>query len=327
MGLVYLNIGEVYREQNQFEQAKSYLKQGLELCRPFEAWHAGVTSGVISLARLLAAEGLPDQALAVLLEIEQQPSPAAPVEQARLEAVRARLLLGQGSYNAAARWARRSGLSAADEVDYSHEFDYLTLARVLIAQAGLEAQGIHPLSLAADPLESADSLLKRLYSMALSGGRMGRVIEVCLLQALIQALRTEITRALLRLEEALNLAEPEGYVRLLADEGWPVYRLLTLLLTKPLAAVSVDYTRTLLAAFPQAVGQSGQASSLIGSALTGRELRTLRLLAAELPIEEIAAEMTVSVSTVRTYAKRIYSKLDVHSRAEAVYRAKALKLL
>ncbi|MCQ3980066.1 MAG: helix-turn-helix transcriptional regulator, partial [Anaerolineae bacterium] len=248
MGLVYINIGEVYRERNRLEQAKIYLNQGLELCRPFEAWHAGVTSGVISLARLLAAEGFHEQALKTLLEIEKQPAPATPLEQARLASIRARLLLAQGDYRAAAHWARRSGLSASDEVDYAHEFDYLTLVRVLIAQAALEAQGIHSVSLATDPLKDADNLLDYLYTAAQSGGRLGRIIELHMLQALTRALRHDTTEELHHLEEALSLAEPEGYVRLFADEGWPLYQLLTRLSTKPLLTVSADYMNTVLAA-------------------------------------------------------------------------------
>lgn len=327
MGLVYINIGEVYREQNRLEQAKTYLKQGLELCRPFEAWHTGVASGVISLARLLAAEGFHEQALKTLLEIEKQPGPATPLEQARLESMRARLLLAQGDYRAAAHWARRSGLSASAEVDYAHEFDYLTLVRVLIAQAALEAQGMHPASLATDPLNDADNLLDHLYNAAQSGGRLGRIIELKMLQALTRALRHDTTEALHYLEEALSLAEPEGYVRLFADEGRPLYQLLTRLSTKPLLTISADYMNMVLAAFPPSPPQAVQPGSLPGSTLTERELKTLRLLATELSIEAIAVEMIVSVSTVRTYAKRIYSKLDVHSRAEAVYRAKELKFL
>jgi LuxR family maltose regulon positive regulatory protein len=323
MGLVYINIGEIYREQNQLEQAKRYLQQGLELCRPFAAWYAGVTSGVISLARLLAAEGRFDQALGVLLEVEKQPSPAFPLEQARLESMRARLLLAQGDYRAAAQWVRRSRLSVLSEFDYTHEFEALTMARVLIAQAALEAQGIHLVSVTSDPLQAADGLLARLYHSALSGGRLGRVIEIRLLQAIVQAIRQEPAKAVSHLKEALNLTEPEGYIRLFADEGPLLYQLLTRLSTKPLLSSSADYLNAILATFPQATPQVVQP----GNTLTERELKTLRLLATELSIEAIAAEMTISASTIRTYAKRVYSKLDVHSRAEAVYRAKELKLL
>jgi len=327
MGLVYISIGQVYREQNQLEQAKTYLQQGLGLCRPFDAWRAAVTTGVISLARVLAAEGHHDQAMKTLQGIEKCPSTATPLERANLESSRTRLLLAQGNFNAAAHWARRSGLSPEDETDYEREAHYLILIRVLIAQAALEAGGIHPLSLATDPLQDADSLLERLHGAALAGRRMGRVIEIRFLQALSRSLQQKTKLALNGLEEALSLAEAEGYLRLFVDEGWPAYQLLTLLSTKPALSISSDYLGAILAAFPQSLSQSKQTDIRPGNTLTNRERQTLHLLATERSFEGIAAEMTVSVSTVRTYAKRIYSKLDVHSRAEAVYRAKELMLL
>lgn len=325
MGLVYITIGDVYREQNDLEQARSYLQEGLDLCRPFDAWRSAVTTGVISLARLLMAEGHDDEAMDALLEMGERPPPIAPQERARLESTRARLWLAQGDYGAAARWALHSGLSVKGDPDYERESHYLTLARVLIAQAELEARGIQPPRVAANPLASAHSLLERLHGAAQAGGRTGRVIEVRVLQALLYALRQEATQATNRLAEALSLAD--GHVRLFVDEGRPAHRLLTLLLTHPSLSVSSDYVRTILAAFPRSLTGSGQAALLPGNALTKRERETLRLLATELSMAEIAAAMTVSVSTVRTYAKRIYSKLSVHSRAEAVYRARELKLL
>ena len=145
--------------------------------------------------------------------------------------------------------------------------------------------------------------------------------------ACLHALRQETTAALSRLEAALHRAEPEGYVRLFVDEGAPVFHLLTLLATQPLLTVSLDTVQTLLAAFPPALVQSTQPDHLPGSTLTERELIALRLLATDLTLPQIAAEMSISLSSVRTYTKRIYSKLDVHSRAEAVYRAKALKII
>ena len=110
-------------------------------------------------------------------------------------------------------------------------------------------------------------------------------------------------------------------------EGLPLYRLLTLLSTRFLSSISADYVKALLNAFPPSVRKSASPADIPGNTLTTRELKTLRLLATELSVEEIASEMTISASTVRTYAKRIYSKLDAHSRTEAVYRAKVLKLL
>jgi LuxR family maltose regulon positive regulatory protein len=51
------------------------------------------------------------------------------------------------------------------------------------------------------------------------------------------------------------------------------------------------------------------------------------LLTSQLSVDEIAAELVISPGTVRTHIKNLYSKLDVHSRFEAVQRGKAINLL
>ncbi len=61
--------------------------------------------------------------------------------------------------------------------------------------------------------------------------------------------------------------------------------------------------------------------------LTQREDEILRLTAEGLNSREVAERLVLSVETIRWYLKLIYSKLDVHSRSEAIARAKALKLL
>jgi LuxR family maltose regulon positive regulatory protein len=57
------------------------------------------------------------------------------------------------------------------------------------------------------------------------------------------------------------------------------------------------------------------------------ELRVLRYLATNLPVPEIAFELVVSANTIRTHTRHVYDKLDVHTRAEAVERARELGLL
>jgi LuxR family maltose regulon positive regulatory protein len=75
------------------------------------------------------------------------------------------------------------------------------------------------------------------------------------------------------------------------------------------------------------MGAAGHTPHPLGVSLTKREQQVLSLLAAPLSPEEIASELTVSVATVRTHTKRIYSKLDVHTRMDAVSTARELDLL
>lgn len=113
LGLVYISIAAVYREQNRLEAAKTVVEQGLDLCRPFEAWSAGVMTGLICRARLLAAEARLDEGLAALSDIETPSAPSLSGQPITPAAARARLHLAQGDFTAAARWASRSGLAIA----------------------------------------------------------------------------------------------------------------------------------------------------------------------------------------------------------------------
>jgi LuxR family maltose regulon positive regulatory protein len=178
-----------------------------------------------------------------------------------------------------------------------------------------------------------------LHQAAENGDRTGRVIEVLALKALALQTLGDAEQALLALQNALSLAEPEGYVRLFVDEGEPMAALLHKSAPRGIAS---KYVSKLLDSFgAEAQRRRGVREEEISppplppstpaplpvDPLSDRELEVLRLLTTDLSAPEIAAELVVSVNTVRTHIKHIYSKLDAHSRYEAVERAKGLGLL
>jgi LuxR family maltose regulon positive regulatory protein len=128
--------------------------------------------------------------------------------------------LAQGDLPAAARWAEASGLSADDDLNFRREVEYLALARVRIAQARSDRAPTER------PLHDALHLLDRLLQAAETGARMGSALEILILRALALQAQGDLAGALATLERALTLAEPEGYVRLFADEGAPMIDLL-----------------------------------------------------------------------------------------------------
>ena len=69
------------------------------------------------------------------------------------------------------------------------------------------------------------------------------------------------------------------------------------------------------------------AAETLSEHLTDRELSVLRYLPSMMTNEEIAAELFVSVNTVKAHLKRIYRKLGVVSRREAVRRAHDLGMI
>ncbi|HEX5296933.1 MAG TPA: hypothetical protein VFW50_08090 [Streptosporangiaceae bacterium] len=129
-------------------------------------------------------------------------------------AVKARIWIAQGRLGEALGWAREQGLSVDDDLSYLREFEHVTLARLLLARYQGEP---------AEPsLREATRLLDRLLPEAEAGGRTGRVIEILVLRALAHQALGDIPAALGVLDRAVTLAEPEGYVRVFADEGPPM---------------------------------------------------------------------------------------------------------
>ena len=137
----------------------------------------------------------------------------------------------------------------------------------------------------------------------------------------------DISGALEPLERALTLAEPEGYVRLFASEGESMARLLTEARARGLMP---DYAGSLLAAIqPQAPAsiESGPATQALADPLSDREIEVLRLVGEGRSNREIANLLYLALDTVKGHNRRIFAKLDVQRRTEAIARARELGLL
>jgi len=138
-----------------------------------------------------------------------------------------------------------------------------------------------------------------------------------------------IPAALAPLERALTLAEPEGYVRIFVDEGPPMAVLLE---AAAKHGIVPSYVRRLLVAFGMTVygkpdDRTPVKQLMIDEPLSDRELDVLRLLATDLNGPELARELMVSLSTLRTHTSNIYGKLGVNNRRAAVRRAQELALI
>jgi len=232
-----------------------------------------------------------------------------------IAALRARLLIAAGRSAEANAWARERDVSADDGLTYLREYEHITLARVLLGRAHQERD--------VDSIGQATQLLERLLHAALDGGRAGSAIEILMLQALALQAGGDVRAALVPLERALALAEPEGYVRMFVNEGAPLAALLQAAAKR---GVAPTYVRALQSAFRPGEDRRPIDQALI-EPLSERELDVLRLLATDLDGPEIASELVVSLHTVRSHTKNIYAKLGVNNRRAAVSRATALDLL
>jgi LuxR family maltose regulon positive regulatory protein len=318
----YFGLGDLLREWNDLEAAERHLVQGMALVNemltvePFMAM-----LGYTALARLQQARGNGPAALATLDSLAHlaQRRHFAPHLLTQRVAVRAQLELAQGNQVAAMRWAEASGLSTKDdELPYPREKEYLTLARVYIAQA--RDDQVTPF------LQEVLGFLDRLLSDAESKACMNSVLEILVLRALALDAQGNRTGALAILERALVLAAPEGYIRLFVDEGAPM---LALLRQAHARSRVPGYVATLLSTFgEQHISHAASASSsMLVEPLTPREREVLYLLSTGASNGEIARRLVVSVGTVKRHVSNICGKLDVHSRTQAIARARILLLL
>ncbi|MUL37043.1 LuxR C-terminal-related transcriptional regulator [Gloeocapsopsis dulcis] len=309
--LVQVAIAELLREQNQLEAAAQNLHESIE--RGSQIHQPGVMMGYITLARVRQAQGDTEGAWAAIQAAEQLPTWLWPTILS-VAACRVRLQLAQGNLEEAIAWAENSDLGV-DDVQYSSELDYLTLARVLIAR-GTSANE------SKSYLDDAMQLLVRLYDFAKAGGRKARVMEVLILQALVFQARGDIAQALHCLEKALYIPRSEDYIRLFVDEGKPMIALLRHAATQ---GIHPKYVSRLFAAFGRVIIPT-PAQALI-EPLSHRELEVLHYLASGLSNQAIANELIVSLPTVKWHARNIYSKLNASNRTQAVMRAREIGLL
>jgi LuxR family maltose regulon positive regulatory protein len=203
--LYSLCLGDLLREWNDLEGASRHLSYGLELIQGTWVVEADVvTQGYLGLARVQQARGEYSQAVATLDTFTRLAPQRhfVPSLLARGAAVQARIALAQGHLAAAVRWAAESCLSASDDdLSYPREQEYLTLARVRIAQGRADPAGPF--------LPEALDVLTRLREDAEAKARRSSVLEILLLQALARDAQGDRKGALLILERALRLAEPE----------------------------------------------------------------------------------------------------------------------
>ena len=322
-GLGHIGLAEVAYQRDELDSALRHVSEGIPQCRQW-VYVLPLASGLVTLAWVRQSTGDPAGAMAAMSEAGQV-APGAAGLLNPVPAQRARLLLAQGELGAAARWAEESGLKPDDEPRYPDEPGYLVLARVFLAQ---------------DDPGRALSLLDRLHTAAAAQDRTGSLIEVGALRALALAAAGAGDEAITALAGTLTLACPQGFVRVFADEGPRMAGLLGRLIAaqregRAAAGVPLGYLARLRRAFAAGHDTEGPGPGAparvpvpgIIEPLTARELEVLAMLAGGRPNQAIAAELVVTLDTVKKHVSHVLSKLGATNRTEAVARGRELGLI
>ena len=306
----HLGLARIFYEWNDLVAAELHAQNGLQLARQYDRVIDRYVLSELFLARLKLSRGDIEGAAAMLMETEQSVRQNNFVHRIpEVAAAQLLVVLRQGDVATAAELAR------------AHEL-HISQARVHLAQGNLSA---------------ALALLSQLRSHAEARDWQDERLKVMVLQVIaFHALGERDTAAQL-LNETLSLAEPNGFVRTFVDEGEPMqmaisdFRLSIREQTQGRNHKLLGYVDRLLAAFaqPAAIPQSKIAipASRMPEQLTQRELEVLHLISQGLSNCQIGERLFVALDTVKGHNRKIFEKLQVQRRTEAIARARELGLL
>jgi LuxR family maltose regulon positive regulatory protein len=326
-GKALLGLGELARGRNELEAAERYLHQGIERMRQFG--EVGLVVGFTSLAFTRQALDDPEGARAAIVSAREAAIrfDATELDDRLVAACEARLWVMQGELERAQCWAseRESNWVPAESPPGEPG-----LSSAFLEISEIERITWVHLRLAQRRPAEALAALEPLAEAAERHGRLKRAVELLAMQAAAYQMAGEHETALDVLNRALELAEPEGTVRVFVDAGAPMARLLYAAASRGMAPT---YAGRLLAAFPPApesrppVAHDAPSPAPQVEPLSPREREVLELVAQGLSNREIAERLVISLSTVKGHTSNIYGKLAVGSRTQAVARARALGIL
>jgi LuxR family maltose regulon positive regulatory protein len=317
VGHVSIYQMDLLREWNQLDATHELEQKVLQRDEPLL-----LSMGLPALARVHLSRGELEAAAGILQHAERVSERMRnPYWHAlNIIATQVRFWIASGELERAVQWAESVQHGKRHPAPLVQLLEDMALVRILLAQ------------------HKVDEVLLRitpLLDYAMKQERWGHVIELLLLRALAYLEHREKQTALIALAQAVDLAEPEGYMRSFLDEGMTMEVLLSELRDKQHTRKSTPYLDTLLAAFSQTISKNKQADGLEPRAskqplldpLSSRELEVLRLLARGASNQEIAEELIVALDTVKRHVSNILSKLSASNRTQAVMLARDLDIL
>jgi len=339
-GMAVMGLGKLDLVWHELDAAEQHLTEGIELTHRWG--EVGTIGGYVGLARIKQARGDIDAARALIQEAQRlaENFDAMEADDVYVAVNRARLAISQGDFESALGWLRsrdlRDALDPAEfaggpadtSVPYNRVSEYMLLAEIYGAQG---------------QAGKALKILEPLLALSEAAGWTILVLRLLVLEVLAFDAQGDRERAVACLTRALVLGEPEEHMwaflegvqheevgallRHVAEQGVSpgyVASILAKLGEEAPALASADTAQA--EAQPPAPGSAPSSPPLVDP-LTEREREVLQLLTSSLSSTEMAEQLFISVNTVRSHVRSIYGKLDVHSRYEAVDRAKALGLL
>ncbi|NDJ54056.1 MAG: hypothetical protein GYB68_13365 [Chloroflexi bacterium] len=284
-------------EANQLAEATQTLSEAQALVDQSNLEMLPVVT-VNAQSLLLYAQGHVEDALAKLRQGQRLAQDTALTDPTWLYAREAHIKLRQGHRMAVRRWARESGQSIDMPLVYIRLEPTLVYVRLLLAERRLE---------------QAQRLLDRIVQFTEANGLIRSLITSLILSSHFEDQREQAIR------RAVELAHEESYYRAFLDEAPQLLEHVRL--ARDTAPQFVDATLSF------ARGEKPAPQQPLLEPLSERELEVLALIADGLSNAEIGQRLFIAVGTVKRHTNNLYSKLGVHSRTQAIARARDLRLI
>lgn len=212
------------------------------------------------------------------------------------------------------QWLEKHNYLLNQQPTFQQEFVYRYLIRILILRGDFI---------------NAEKVIKSFLPIVERSDSIDRLIRTLILHSRVLQGFGDTEKAISRLTHALELAQPRGYLRTFIDAGEGIAKLLFQCAQQ---GIHKQFCLEILEAFPTDSKtiypiKSDSSSESIVESLSQREIEVLQLIAEGCTNQQIAEELIVSLSTVKTHARNIFGKLGVKNRTEAVAKARLFGLL
>lgn len=307
LGVALSILGGIALERNDLASAEQLLNEGIALSSQ-RMLLIHVIAGMASYVHLTVCQGNTaeflnaiDEVNAILEEYDEEYD----VDRFYLVAAahQARMHIFLADRQAVDQWAKAYQASRSDS---PFEYAELTLVRYLLMSGDYEA---------------VPSILQPLLDAARHEGRFRASMEIKLLFSRYCQDKGDIPTALKWLSEALEIAAPEGFIRIFLDEA-PVLELLP-----QVRETAPDLVDAILGQQKSPDDVERPAQPQLPEPLTEQELNILALIVGGKTNQQIADELVVTLGTVKWHVHNILQKLGVNNRTQATIRAQELGLL
>jgi LuxR family maltose regulon positive regulatory protein len=316
---IIAGYGHLLIQWHKIEGAKKYLRKAIKIAKRTDTLLA--QKAFQDLSEVFIRENDLRSALANIQEcrqhFQQNNSDYFQLINELLLATEARIHLEAGRIDQAAAWLRTSGFESVSPQEIYEKFGdqlgYLLPVAVNVYLAkGMTDEALDLLNGTIPKYLHAGAntyLIRSLAALAVTYHKMGNTAKA--------------KKVLLK---AIDLGKPEDNF---GDFVFVGRGLMPLLYEIMQSGIETIFSRKLLSIFSNCAKRKSSEVNLLGSTdpLSNRELDVLRLIARGMTNREIAGTLYLSANTIKSHSIKIYRKLDVNNRTQAVSKARLLGIL